>query len=92
MRSSLFLKPVAYLQPPTCSRLFFTLPSFPVPRFGSSDSSKKGNVWRRNASVGDEDDPEGNEDGVQGYHERKIMPCVAIKRSCYGSTVLTRRF
>jgi len=71
MRFSRFLKPVAYLQRPTCARLFFTLPSFPAARFGFSDN--------KDASSRDGDEPEGNEDEVQRYHERKILPWVAIR-------------
>lgn len=92
MRSSRFLKPVAYLQRPTCLRPFFSLPSFPTSYFGSSDN--KDDDWRRNASSHDEDEPEGNEDEVQRYHERKIMPCVAVSSaiSVCSPVVLTRQF
>jgi len=67
------LKPGAYLRP-TCSRPFFSLSSIPAFRFGSSETSKENDNGRRNASIHDEDEPEGNEDGVQRYHERKILP------------------
>ena len=77
MLSSRFLKPVAYLQRPTCSRPFFSLPSFPAFNFGSSNNEDDNRS--RKASGHDEDGPEENEDEVQRYHERKIMPCVAIR-------------
>src|SRR5258706_7223973 len=77
MISSRFLKPVAYIQRPACSRPFFSLPSFPAFHFGSSNN--KDDDWRRKASGRDEDEPEENEDEVQRYHERKILPCVAIR-------------
>ena len=76
MIPSRFLKPVAYLQRPTCSRPFFSLPSFPAFHFGSSDNKEDRS---RKASGHDEDEPEENENEVQRYHERKIMPCVAIR-------------
>ena len=92
MRSLRILKPVIHLQRPTCSRAFFSLPSFSVSRFGSSDNSTEDDNWRKNASNHDEDEPEGNENGVQRYHERKIMPCVAVECCPYSSIVLTCRF
>jgi len=71
MRASRVLKPVACLRP-TCSRPLFSLPSFPTFHFGPS--TNKGADCRRSASSDDEDDSEGNEDEVQRYHERKILP------------------
>jgi hypothetical protein len=89
MRPSRFRKPVAYLQRPTCSRPFFSLPPFPVSRFGSSNNSIKDDNWRQNSSSHDEDEPEGNEEETQRYHERKIMPYVSIEYRPYISPVLT---
>jgi len=74
MRPSRFRQPVAYLQRPTRSRPFFSLPPFPVSRFGSSNNSIKDDNRRQNSSSHDEDEPEGNEEETQRYHERKIMP------------------
>jgi len=65
MRSSQFLKPVTHLQRPTCSGPFFSLPSFPFPRFGSLENGIEKDGMRQNASDHDEDEPEGNEAGVQ---------------------------
>ena len=89
MRPSRLLKPVASLQRPTCARLFFSLPSFPGFRFGSSEKGVENDEWRRNYSIHDEDEPEGNGDGVQRYHERKILPCATVGRYPYSYPVLT---
>ena len=89
MRPSRFLKPVAYLQRPACSRPFFSLPSFPGSRFGTSEKSTENDDQRRNYSIHDEDEPEGNEDEVQRYHERKILPCATVGCCPYSYTVLT---